>query len=257
MEELRDRFWIWGHSANSLHGLFGIRRESNVSPFDGLRQLGARNLFYIPMLKPVDREGLSGQMQETSGKFAWSIENPEQAEQLFTLKRKYPKLQIGIYDDFLRPENDTNNNTINSPESLRQLRKRMNDAGMELWMVFYERDLDVDITPYLDSFDGITFWFWSQQQPEQYEAALSRFVSLTPGKRRMLGCYLYDFGRERSADAQLVIRELERGRELIRNGTAEGLILHTNAVGGMEEPGYDAAVQWMRENGDEKLYAAK
>lgn len=255
MEKLRDRLWIWGHPTNSLKGAFGIGRDSSVSPYDGLDQLGARNLYYVPMCLPTDREAEAAHMQASTLSFGFSLENAAQAEQLFELKKRFPSLRIGIHDDFFRPEYKGNNASAHPPEELRALRERYREAGMELWCVLYEREVDAgyDFSPYLESFEGFTYWFWSQQQPDDYEASLAKFIAQTPGKRRMLGVYLFDFGHGRSCNPDLVVRELERGTQMLRDGTVEGLILHTNAVGGMGEPGYDAAVRWIAEHGDEIL----
>ena len=253
MNTIRNKLWIWGHPENSLFHCFGIEKESHVSPLDGIDDLGARNLFYVPMGRLSDRKDLSEKMNEKCGAFGWSIENPDQLEQYLQIKPTCPRFQITVFDDFFRPENEQNNASVHPAESLKELRKRVNAAGLELWVVYYERDIDVDLTPYLDCFDGITFWFWSQPGAEEYETMIKRFIEKTPGKRRMIGCYLYDFGREKSCDPNLVVRELNRDTELIRQGVLEGIILHTNAVGGCGEPGYEAAKKWVKENGDNEI----
>lgn len=72
----------------------------------------------------------------------------------------------------------------------------------------------------------------------------------------MIGCYLYDFGPMAEATGEVVVRQLERERELIKDGTIEGVILHTNAVVAKEGEPYEAVqacVKWMNENGDEVI----
>ncbi len=251
--KIRDHLWIWGHPENSLHHLFGLEHESHVTPIDGIHELGARNLFYIPMGRKVDRNALSAEMQKECNRFGWSIENPEMLAELLPLKADNPSLGILIFDDFFRTEENENSIDHYSIESLVDFRKKINAAGMELWAVFYERDIEFDLTPFLTCFDGMTFWFWSQPTIEQYESTIVRFIEKTPGLKRMVGCYLYDFGREKSADPKLVERELNRDMDFIRDGKIDGVILHTNAVGGYGEPGYDAAIKWVAENGDKEI----
>ena len=82
---------------------------------------------------------------------------------------------------------------------------------------------------------------------------MQKFIEKTPDKRRMLGVYLYDFGRSAPADPDLVERELFRARELLRDGTIEGFILHTNAVADLGYAAYDRAVRWMAEHGEEEI----
>ena len=196
MDTIQDRLWVWGHPENSLLGCFGIDKESHVTPVNGMKELGAKNLFYVPMNKETDRDAMSYEMQSECLSFGWSIENREQAQALPELKKKYPNLSCGVFDDFFCPENAVNNMTAYTTDELRRIKTILNNDGMELWAVYYERQIDLDLTPYIDCFDGFTFWFWRQPTEEEHEKVIDRFISKTPGKRRRIGCYLYDFGRE-------------------------------------------------------------
>ena len=82
MDTIQDRLWIWGHPENSLLGCFGIDKESHVTPVNGMKELGAKNLFYVPMNKETDRDAMSYEMQRECLSFGWSIENREQAQDL-------------------------------------------------------------------------------------------------------------------------------------------------------------------------------
>ena len=74
---------------------------------------------------------------------------------------------------------------------------------------------------------------------------------MTEGKRRMFGCYLWNFGERKEATADAVRWQLDRYRELMRAGEAEGIVLHTNTMADLDYPAYDAALAWMDEHGDE------
>ncbi|MGI6172279.1 MAG: hypothetical protein ACOYI8_00055 [Christensenellales bacterium] len=249
MALVADKLWIWGHPENSLKGCFGLTKESFVSPLDGMRELGAKNVFYIPMGRPVDRDARSAEMQRHCGAFGWSIENPDVARILPELKKKYPALSIGIFDDFLQEENTSANMNAFSLDALREIKSNLHAVGVEMWAVFYERDMDKDFAPYLSVFDGITFWFWSQPTPSAYEQTLQRLFAKIGDARCMLGCYLYDFGREKECDPNEVLYELTRGMEMLHSGRIEGIILHTNAVGGMDFDAYAAAARWVGQYG--------
>ena len=253
MDTIQDRLWIWGHPENSLLGCFGIDKESHVTPVNGMKELGAKNLFYVPMNKETDRDAMSYEMQRECLSFGWSIENREQAQALPELKKKYPNLSCGVFDDFFCPENAVNNMTAYTTDELRRIKTMLNDAGMELWAVYYERQIDLDLTPYLDCFDGFTFWFWRQPTEEEHERVIDRFISKTPGKRRRIGCYLYDFGRETPCKPENIPKELDRDAALMRRGLCEGIILHTNAVGGMGLAAYDEAIKWVQKHGNEPV----
>ena len=67
----------------------------------------------------------------------------------------------------------------------------------------------------------------------------------------MLGCYLYNFGEKKQATGEAVLWQLNRYRELILNGEAEGVVLHTNTMADLDYEAYDVAVEWMDKHGDE------
>lgn len=69
----------------------------------------------------------------------------------------------------------------------------------------------------------------------------------------MLGCYLYNFGEDRQATGSAVIWQLNRYRELILGGEAEGVVLHTNTMADLDYEAYAAAVEWMAKHGDEEV----
>lgn len=251
---LNEKLWIWGHPANSLINHFGIKQESHVTPVEGMKELGAKNVFYVPMGRPTVREDESALMQKECNSFGWSLENNAgQVDQLLEMKKNNSRLRIGVFDDFFNDDNPGNNMEAHKIEDLLATKKRLNDAGMEMWAVYYERFIEYDISPYLDCFDGFSFWFWRQPTNEDFETILKRFYEKTPGKKRMIGCYLYDFGREGACGADSVLYQLRRDTEMIREGLCEGIILHTNAVSHMGLEAYDAAIQWVKEHGAEEV----
>lgn len=251
--KLREKVWIWGHPENSLKGHFGLTKESDVTPIDGMEYLGARNVFYVPMWRPCDRDARSAEMQEACLSFGWSKEPIDNIDDIIERKKKFPSLQIVIYDDFFQADNDANNAFSLSKEELALNKKKLNENGIEMWMVYYERDKDVDISGYLEYFDGVSFWFWYQPTEEQYHETIKTFLEKTPNKKRLVGCYLYDFGRETACDPERVEAELDRDKELMQKGLIDGIILHTNAVGKMGFEGYERCAKWMKKNGDTEI----
>ena len=111
----------------------------------------------------------------------------------------------------------------------------------------------MDISAYLPCFDGFSFWFWHQPTEEEYHKTLKIFFDKTPDKKRLVGCYLYDFGREKPCNPDLLVKELENDTILMKKGLIEGVILHTNAVSGFGFEGYERAAEWMKENGDTEI----
>ena len=79
------------------------------------------------------------------------------------------------------------------------------------------------------------------------------FKTLTEGKRRMFGCYLWDFGGAKEATREAVLWQLDFYREQILKGEAEGVVLHTNTMADLDYDVYDAAVEWMEQHGEEDI----
>jgi hypothetical protein len=105
----------------------------------------------------------------------------------------------------------------------------------------------------MDEFDGVIMWTWQEKDvhliPEKFEI----FKQQTPKTRRMVGCYLYNFGEAKQATGEAVKWQLDYYRELLLKGEIEGVVLHTNTMADLDYEAYDVAVQWMEEHGDEVI----
>ncbi len=265
MTKLRDRFWIWGHPAGSLNVEDSPINESDLPPVEGTYYLGARNTFLVPMDVPVDRRHeteLAKDVRDIGWAINYAWEHPENVTEVCNLAKDYKNLSRGIFDDFFCDTNPKNNYKNYTPEGLAEIREELHAAGLEFWVVLYTENfgqVDMDIIrDFLKEFDGISLWFWNEKEViEDYDRLLDIYLELSEGKKRMIGCYLYDFGPMAQATGEVVVRQLEREKELIKDGTIEGVILHTNAVVAKEglEPyeAVKACVKWMNENGDEVI----
>ena len=94
-------------------------------------------------------------------------------------------------------------------------------------------------------------WTWCESDVELIPEKFEKFKKITPNKRRMFGCYLWNFGERKEATAEKVKWQLDWYRERILAGEAEGVVLHTNTMADLDLEAYDAAIEWMNEHGDE------
>jgi hypothetical protein len=96
-------------------------------------------------------------------------------------------------------------------------------------------------------------WTWKESDvpliPEKFEI----FKKQTPNTRRMVGCYLYNFGEEKQATGEAVVWQLNFYRELLKKGEIEGVVLHTNTMADLDYEAYDACCEWMEKYGDEEI----
>lgn len=257
--QLSDALWVWGHPANSLKGAFGITQDSSFAPGAGAAWLGAKNVWLVPMNRPEEPDALCAEALAAGAQtLGYSIErageDPAVIDRLIALHARCPQVDRGVFDDFFNEENVGSNRASLTPEALQAMREKLHAAGMSMWMVLYTRQFDTpDIRRYIDVFDGVTLWFWEEREVAAFAACCRRFFDLTPRKRRMVGCYLYDFGGGKPADAPTVLCQLEAHRRWLHEGVLEGVILHTNAVLGMGHPAPQAAREWVARHGAELL----
>ena len=99
MTTLRERFWIWGHPANSLYNEYNIDRQSDMSPVDGTYYLGATNTFLVPMDLPCDRK-YESELAKNVRNVGWSInhawQHPEHVTEVCELSKTYKNISKNI-----------------------------------------------------------------------------------------------------------------------------------------------------------------
>ena len=259
MEKLRDRFWLWGHPEGRYNNEFGNDKASRMTPMEGCAYLGVRNVFMVPVGVDVNRRQYNKSFS-TLGKVGWEVyqagQDPSVIEPLIEDARAFPNIDCGVFDDFVRGGSYRKIDVGN----LHAVNRRLHDNGvrrLDMWMVLYTAEFgldaqaDAEFQPYIAPFDGIIMWTWKESDVPLINDKFEIFKKMTAGKRRMLGCYLYNFGEKRQATGGAVKWQLDRYREMIRAGEAEGVVLHTNTMADLDYEAYDVAVDWMRTHGDE------
>lgn len=276
MTQLRDLFWVWGHPAGSVSKHYATPGSSLMTPIEGALYFGARNLYFVPWADAIDIDQATlaaDHLQEVG----WSLEHgrvpgqlpdriktvDEELDYLAGVAAKYGHFKRVVFDDFFAMDltggvevRSTHGGFAEfTPERLRAARDRLHHAAnpLGMWMVVYSHQLVDGVDRYLQEFDGASLWFWWERKVADFEASYSRFLAATEGRRRQVGCYLFNFGDNKPATDTTVIWQLDRLREAILAGEIEGVILHTNAVGDYGYPAVTAAKSWLAEHGDEVI----
>ena len=256
---LRDMFWLWGHPEGRYNNLYGNDKISRMTPMECCLYLGIRNTFMVPVGVPVNKRQYNKSFT-TLRQVGWECfeagRDPGLLEDYIQAAADFPNIGCVVLDDF-KNEGRYKSFPI---ENLAAIQERLHNnpvRRLDSWMVLYtylfgedEAD-DAAFQPYIDLFDGIIMWTWMEKDapliPEKFEV----FKKLTPHNRRMFGCYLYNFGENRQATPEAVVRQLDFYREKILNGEAEGIVFHTNTMADLDYPAYDAAREWTEKHGDE------
>lgn len=249
MEELKNKLWVYGHPTNSLKHI--TIKDSNVDAVDSLNDFGAKNLFFIPMGLPCDKNAKCQEMKDVA-KVGWSVGNRQEAQEIIELKKKWPNISVAIFDDFFNATNPGSNFTNYSIKEMLALKESFNSAGIEMWAVFYSDQTDPGAwVDYLKVFDGVTFWFWREPSMEEFDSKCQFLIEHTQGQKRMLGCFLYNIGHRKEALTEMTRYQLDKNLERIKKGELDGIILHTNAFGGVGYKAYDEAARWCKEHGND------
>ena len=259
--KIKDRFWLWGHPEGRYNNEFGNDKISRMTPMEGCSYLGVNNVFMVPVGVDVNRRQYNKSFRRLNN-VAWEVDaaglDPTVVDEVIEEAKEFPNITACVLDDFqsLRKEGKTN------IECLWETRERLHTKGdkpLDMWMVLYTHEFgtnaeaDAEFQKFIDPFDGIIMWTWGEHRvpwiPERWE----QFKKMTEGKKRMIGCYLWDFGRSSPSTRENVLWQLNWARERIIAGEAEGVVLHTNTMADLDLDAYDAALEWMAEHEEEDI----
>lgn len=266
---LRDKFWLWGHPEGRYNlnaGGFGCPDVSRMTPMEACLYLGVPNTFMVPVGVDVNRRQYNKSFK-TLKQVGWecfdAYKEPEHIDKIIAEAKEFPNISCVVVDDFKSPDENGELRYKKFPLSmLQEMNKKLhnNDVRrLDSWMVLYTSDFginedeDREFQPYMDEYDGVILWTWNESEvpliPEKFEL----FKKYTPKTRRMVGCYLYNFGEQKQATGVAVKWQLDYYRELLLKEEIEGVVLHTNTMADLDYEAYDVAVSWMDEHGDEVI----
>ena len=258
--KLRDKFWLWGHPEGRYNNEYGNTQVSRMTPMEACLYLGVRNTFMIPVEWQVNRRQYNKSFK-TLRQVGWEAFEIGGVEELINEAADFPNIGCVVFDDFQRQNNATEVQPF-TVERLNKVRNMLhcNDVRpLDMWMVLYTHEFALDkkadevLKNYTQAFDGIIMWTWRESDvpliPEKFET----FKLLTENRRRMFGCYLWNFGEKKPATGEAVKWQLDWYREKIYSGEAEGVVLHTNTMADLDLEAYDVACKWMEEHGDEEI----
>ncbi len=255
-DRIRDHIWIWGHPTNCI----GKAPNSNVSPVDGVAYMGAANLYMNEYGDITYDEAKEMELAKDVARLGWCVDydgtHPNVAE-LVEYAKVYKNVKIAMFDDFFSPTNPANNFTNYTVRMLREYRRQLHEVGAEMWVVLYTQNYDqVDerfLEMYIKEFDGVSLWFWEEELIKpNFDEFVGKFLRLTEGKKRQIGLYVFNFAGDSEADPSVIEYQLEKELPMLLDGTIDGVIIHTNAVFGMDKPfaAVEACKAWMDKNGD-------
>jgi hypothetical protein len=260
MDLVRDRFWIWGHEVGSHTGpkawpLWGIPGTSRMTPTEAAHYMGIPNCVMVVYgnlpQPPFDQHALA---MSSLQRVVWSIvgdagstrnDQETDLEEVLRLATRFPNVRGAIMDDFFHLGQGRT-----SLQETAQLYEQLHGAArpLDLWVVLYNQ-----IGPYLDYCDVVTFWTMTASQLVDLERNFEKLLAVTPGKRRVLGCYLWNYGEKKPMAVEQMRHQCELGLKWLQAGQIEGMIFLASCICDLELEAVEWTRSWIAEVGARRI----
>jgi hypothetical protein len=177
-------------------------------------------------------------------------------EEVLRQAEKYSNVTGAVLDDFfIDPEENEGEISRYSLAGLAEMRDKLHNCrarALDFWLVWYKSQLDYPVEDYLAVFDVISYWnMKTQMEFAELEDDFAKVVSKTPGKRRMLGCYLWDYFNCVPLTIPEIQKQCESFYSWIKAGKADGVIFCSNCCVDLGGAAVDWVRDWIKEAGDE------
>ena len=224
MARLIDKFWNWGHLEQSHNACTGL--ECFMTPEAFAQVYGIQNAFMVSyggnIQPPFDAaakrfSGLKEIKWSVLGDASTPLPSAEfgNTQDIIDVLSVGNNITGGVVDDFFSPERMKRF----TPEVLKKIKQKLNENGLDFWCVLYDNQLDLDLEPYMECFDGVTFWIWECKNIVHMHGYLDKLFSITKDKPVMGGIYLWDYSEEanRPMDSALFEKQLKLYHELLES----------------------------------------
>lgn len=262
MEIVRDRLWLWGHETGSHNSSWNLPGASRMTPLEGAVYMGIPNLIMVGYSRqpapPFHQYALPLRCLD---RVVWSIVGASgdtaaaERQEVVELARRQPNIAGVMMDDFFRPPAADGGVAVLTTEDLGGVRQQLDSVGrpLDLWVVLYDHQLDLPVADHLACCDVVSLWTWEARHLGDLEANLDRAEALSPTSRRVLGCYLWDYGCGRPMPLDAMEHQCQLGLAWLRQGRIGGLIFLASCICDLDLPAVEWTRQWIARVGGEAL----
>jgi hypothetical protein len=265
---VRDRFWVWAHDAHFYNGEFGLPGKSRITPVEGAVYMGVPNVMFIQYqgipASPFEQYFVPFKAMK---RVYWTLSNNgnqehrlgAEQEDVYRLAAANPNIQGLLLDDFLVGAGAAKESHYTAQvglDDLAEARRRMDGLGrpIELAAVVYAHQLDPAIAHLLAPMDTVLFWTWTPPELEGLERNFRRLKQLLPGKKVLLGCYMWNFSVPPGPMLlPLLKRQCDLGLRWLKAGDIEGMIFLATNICDFGLEAVEWTRRWIAEHGDEPL----
>jgi hypothetical protein len=261
---VRDRLWLWGHDAGAHNDCWGLPKPSRITPAEAAFYLGVPNLIMVryaglPPL-PFDQYALPLRALK---RVVWSVvgaggqTDDQERAHVLDLAARQPNITGLMLDDFFGAEEPVPglDLAVLPADQLRELRSQLSVGGrrLQLWAVLYEHQLAKPLAPYLELLDLVSLWTWDPEKLPSLEGNLERLEQVAPRCGRVLGCYLWDYGKKQPLPLGLMRWQCELGLRWLQQGRIEGVIFLASCLCDLELEAVEWTRDWIAQVGDKQL----
>lgn len=264
MQRVRDRLWLWCHPIGSHNEFYKIGGESKISPADAARYLGLSNAIMVRWEgKPAPPYHDETMSLVGMDQVVWSIvgaggtTEDDELNHVLDLSQSFANLSGAIMDDFFRI--DINGRlmgdevAIFKPEQLAGFRSRLNQSALDLWVVIYTHQLDAPVSEHLDQCDVVTLWTWKSCDIPSIEENLQRLEAMSKSPRKVLGCYMFDYGEQHPMSVEHMEYQCNLGLKWLKDGRIDGMIFLASCICDLDLEAVEWTRQWIAEVGSDVI----
>ena len=265
MDTVKDHLWIWCHEAGSNNGLYGLPGESRMTPAEAAFYMGLPNLIMVVYENkpkpPFDRLAISFRPLK---RVVWSIVGDSSSDRnnkepdidaVASVAAKFPNISGAMMDDFFHPKDAQGAIARYGADDIGRFRDRLHGAArkLDLWVVLYKHDLDLPVDKHLANCDVVTFWTWNASDLTDLTTNFERMESVAGSARKVLGCYMWDFGGGKPMPLELMKLQCEKGLQWLKEGRIDGMIFLSSVICDLDIETVEWTRKWIAEVGDQPL----
>jgi hypothetical protein len=260
-----DRLWLWCHYEGSHNGSWGIPASSSITPVEAAAYMAIPNAIMVGYegkpVAPFDQYAVPFHVLR---EVVWSVvgaggtTHESERDMVLNLAAANPNFAGVIMDDFFTGAKEGSLAALTVAQ-LRELQDRLKGGKrkLDLWVTLYTHQLDSPIEEHMQYVDVATLWAWTAPEIDQLPENLAKAERLFPRTRKVLGCYMWDYGRSKSMPVASMKRQCDLGLDWLNAGRIDGMVFLASCICDLNLETVEWTREWIREHNSIELARRK